>query len=62
MATTGDISFPSDSDKKHPCSFMDKLGLNFLKDSKMACPVTVASGASYGLLAVNLLSPDLMQK
>nr|CAH0109411.1 unnamed protein product [Daphnia galeata] len=62
MATTGDISFPSDSDKKHPCSFMDKLGLNFLKDSKMACPVTVASGASYGLLAVNMFSPDLMQK
>nr|CAH0109404.1 unnamed protein product [Daphnia galeata] len=27
----------------------------------MACLVTVASGASYGLLAVNLLSPDLMQ-
>ncbi|XP_046634325.1 uncharacterized protein LOC124313439 [Daphnia pulicaria] len=62
MATTGDISFPGDSEKKHPCSFMRSLGLGFLKDSKMPCPITMASGASYGLLAVNMFSPDLMQK
>ncbi|KAK4004811.1 Uncharacterized protein APZ42_015930 [Daphnia magna] len=62
MATTGDISFPGDSDKKHPCSFMDSLGLSFMKESKMACPITMASGASYGLLAVNMFSPDLMHK
>ncbi len=62
MATTGDINFPSDSDKKHPCSYMSNLGLGFLKDSNMPCPTTMATGASYGLLAVNMFSPDLMQK
>ena len=58
MASTGE----SNSDKKHPCSFMQSIGLNLGKDSTMPCPITVASGASYGLLAVNMFSPDLMHK
>ncbi len=41
---TGEPSKPVE----HPCSFMKSLGLKIGKDSKMPCPVTIASGASYG--------------
>lgn len=58
MASTGE----SNSNEKHPCSFMNSIGISIGKDSKMPCPVTVAAGASYGLLAVNMFTPDLMRK
>jgi hypothetical protein len=41
---TGEPSKPVE----HPCSFMKSLGLKIGKDSQMPCPVTIASGASYG--------------
>lgn len=58
--STGENS--SSEGNKHPCSFMQSIGLNIGKESKMPCPVTVAAGASYGLLAVNMFSPDLIRK